>query len=136
MENNTNPTSVDEILLDPEDVKKLKKIMDTVQASINNLWEKLPQGLQALIHAATLEPNLRENLPDQIAITITFCMQIQSPTFSALMKPNKVFYVECLSPNIESLVEERFQQTTRQFLEDFCHFLYTSADTIHDLLNQ
>lgn len=135
MENANNGDTQEEIILEQEDIRKLNKIIDRAQSALDRSWDSLPSGVQALIESSTINPNLRENLPDQLEIIILFCMQIQSPTFSATMKPSKIFYVDCLSEDLETLVEKIFNETLNLFLQDFCHFLYTSADTIHELLN-
>lgn len=125
----------EEILLEPEAVKKLNQIITNAKSGTDNGWENLPDELKPFVESVTIDTNLRENLPDRLAIEITFCLKFNSPSFSATMMPRKVFYVDCLSENIKTLVEEKFKETTINFLQEFCNSLYVLADTLHELFN-
>lgn len=125
----------EETILAEEDLKKLYGILTAVQASIDKAYEATPADIKQFIESVTIKPLLRENLSDQITLEITFCMKFDSPSFSASMMPRKSFQIDCLSPNIETLVEEKFKETLMSFMLDFCHFLYASADTLHGVLN-
>lgn len=135
MSSDTNLPSTDGALLEPEDITILEQIISKARSGVNKGISKLSKDLQAYIESVTVEPHLREVLSDQIMIEIKFKMKFDTPTFLVTMSPRKSFRIDCLSQDIESLVEMKFKETFFNFMQEFSLFLYSCGDSLQELIN-
>lgn len=152
---------IEEEILTPEDFLKLNQILAVTYQAVNTAREKLPLNIQRLVASATATSDLRdgENERDRILIEITFILEykpsepdnvtvgemlsgadilttnIDPHEFEISIHDTRTFYVECLSENFAELVEQKFTKTVKDFIMEYCNFLYKVADSLHEILN-
>lgn len=118
-----------------EDLQKLKGILILVHSGTVAGFDALHEDLKPFLESVNIEPNLREDLPDQIEVEVKFSMKFGSLLFPAPMEHSRFFYIECLAPDTEKITARKFIETVDVFMQEFCDFLYASADSIHTTLN-
>lgn len=123
------------VVLHPEDIKKLNNILAKVNSGIEKAREKMTDDFVVYLHGINIEPELYENTSDKIAVTVIFLFNFEIFPFSISKKSQRVFHLDCVSPDIEYLAEKKFTEVTRDYIQKFCNFLYSSADQLQNALH-
>lgn len=126
-------TYAEEAILTQEDFLKLTRIMHHAYTGAKNGLENLTEKEQKFILSTDIIPELREEESDRLLIEIKFKVHHKTELFDIVIEKTRTFYVECLQEGIQQFVEKQFTETVKQFLQDVCHFLYETADKLHDV---
>jgi hypothetical protein len=125
-----------EIILVPEDFKKVITLTQRAAEIIDKSRESLPVYLRNLITSADVTPDLREDSPNRVMIVTTFSFNFSCSKFTFQKQMKTCFYIEYLSPNFENEVEKKFVLTATEFIKQFCSLLYGTADELHAALTE
>lgn len=107
----TNFLPPQETLITDEAKVALANIISDIQLGITDSWKSLPKGIQEIIDSVTIEPDLHENLPDQIKIELTIRKDYFGLHPQISVKETCVTSLTtCLEPDIKNMVEASFKK--------------------------
>lgn len=126
-----------EIAITEEALAKLIEVASIIQTSITKSWAALPRDFQSLFESVSIQPNLRDLLPDQIIVEIKIFKTLEAKhTTTTLNDTGITFSIECLAPNIEQAIEETFGKVAIGLIRQISQNVKEFSSSLEALLPQ